>query len=321
MNIRRIGVLTSGGDAPGMNAAIRAIVRASLYYSIPVLGIKRGFNGILENDYIDLKSRYVGNIIQRGGTVLLTARSEEFETEEGFEKGIHNLKKNDVDSLIVIGGDGSMKGAHLLNEKGIRVMGIPATIDNDIYGTEQCIGSDTSLNTITDAVDKLRDTALSHERIFVVEVMGNTSGFLASESAIAVGAESVIVPEYSWDIDTIVERILKGYQLGKKSHIIIVSEGAASGRDIADQIIKKANMEVRLTILGHVQRGGTPTAIDRSLGTKFGYEAVKMLVDGGHGKMVGIIGGEIGFTNLKDIRTQSVMDDKMHYVIENILSI
>src|SRR6056297_4101654 len=220
MNVKKIGVLTSGGDAPGMNAAVRAVVRTSIYNSIPVVGIRRGYKGILENDYVELHARDVGNIIQRGGTILLTARSEEFKTEKGFNKAVKNLKDNCIDSLIVIGGDGSMKGAHLLVENGINVVGIPATIDNDVSGTEQCLGSDTSLNTITEAVDKLRDTALSHERIFVVEVMGNTSGFLACESAIAVGAESVIAPEYDWNIDGIVDRIKRGYEQGKKSHII-----------------------------------------------------------------------------------------------------
>jgi 6-phosphofructokinase 1 len=321
MTVKKIGVLTSGGDAPGMNAAIRAIVRTSIFHSVPIIGIKRGYKGVIENDFITLHSRDVGNIIQRGGTFLLTARSEEFKTDEGFKKGLSNLKSSGIDSLVVIGGDGSMKGAHLLDQNGIKVIGIPATIDNDVSGTEQSIGSDTSLNTITDAVDKLRDTALSHERIFVVEVMGNTSGFLACEAAIAVGAESVIAPEYNWNIEGIVKRIIRGYEQGKRSHIIIVSEGAASGRDVANKIMKKSGMEVRLTVLGHVQRGGTPTTVDRGLGTKFGFEAVKALINGTHGKMVGILNGRISFTNLADIKTETMVDDKMHEAVQNILSI
>jgi 6-phosphofructokinase 1 len=321
MTVKKIGVLTSGGDAPGMNAAIRAIVRTSIFHSVPIIGIKRGYKGVIENDFITLHSRDVGNIIQRGGTFLLTARSEEFKTDEGFKKGLSNLKSSGIDSLVVIGGDGSMKGAHLLDQNGIKVIGIPATIDNDVSGTEQSIGSDTSLNTITDAVDKLRDTALSHERIFVVEVMGNTSGFLACEAAIAVGAESVIAPEYNWNIEGIVKRIIRGYEQGKRSHIIIVSEGAASGRDVANKIMKKSGMEVRLTVLGHVQRGGTPTTVDRGLGTKFGFEAVKALINGTHGKMVGILNGRISFTNLADIKTETMVDDRMHEAVQNILSI
>ena len=321
MKINKIGVLTSGGDAPGMNAAIRAIVRTTIYHSIPIIGIMRGYKGVIESDFFEIHSRDVGNIIQRGGTFLLTARSEEFKTKEGFNKGLKNLKEHGIDSLIVIGGDGSMKGANLLEKHGIKVVGIPATIDNDVSGTEQSIGSDTSLNTITDAVDKLRDTALSHERIFVVEVMGNTSGFLACEAAISVGAESVIAPEYDWNIDGIVKRILRGYKQGKKSHIIIVSEGAASGRDVADQIMAKSGMEVRLTVLGHVQRGGTPTTVDRGLGTKFGFEAVKALINNNHGKMVGILDGKISFTELSEITTETMVDDRMHEAVQNILSI
>ncbi|MFP4456377.1 MAG: 6-phosphofructokinase [Clostridia bacterium] len=321
MRVNKIGVLTSGGDAPGMNAAIRAVVRTSLYHSIPVVGIKRGYKGVIENDFVELQARDVGNIIQRGGTMLFTARSEEFKTDKGFEKAVKNLKENNIDSLIVIGGDGSMKGAHLLTKRGINVVGIPATIDNDVSGTEQSLGSDTSLNTITEAVDKLRDTALSHERIFVVEVMGNTSGFLACESAVAVGAESVISPEYKWSIDGIVKRIVRGYEQGKKSHIIIVSEGAASGREVADNVMAKSGMEVRLTVLGHVQRGGTPTTVDRVLGTKFGFEAVNALINGKSGRMVGIIDGKISFTDLEKIKTENIVDDRMHEAVQNILSI
>jgi 6-phosphofructokinase 1 len=319
--IKKIAVLTSGGDAPGMNAAIRAVVRTAKFNSINVTGVKRGYRGLVDGDFINLEIRDVGNIIQRGGTMLLTARSEEFKTEVGLQKAIQNLKDNHIEALIVIGGDGTMRGAYEIEKKGIPVIGIPATIDNDIFGTDQCIGVDTSLNTITDAVDKLRDTALSHERIFVVEVMGNRSGYLACESAISVGAESVIAPEFEWSIENVINRIERGYTQGKKSHIIIVSEGAASARDIADSIIEKTGMEVRITVLGHIQRGGTPTVVDRNLGTKFGFESINSLLERNTGVMLGIIKGRLEYISLKQVKTEAKISDRMHYAVQNILSI
>ncbi len=319
--ILKIGVLTSGGDAPGMNAAIRAVVRTATYHQLEVIGIRRGFKGILEQDFISLKPRDVGNIIQRGGTMLLTARSEDFKTPKGLKQAVCNLESAGIDAVIVIGGDGSMHGAAALEARSIRAVGIPATIDNDIQGTEICLGVDTCLNTIINAVDKLRDTALSHERIFVIEVMGNGSGYLAIEGAIAAGAESVIIPEMKWSIADIGNRVARGYQKGKKSHIILVSEGAAKADDVAKAIIKETGMEVRITVLGHVQRGGSPTVRDRNLGTRFGYEAVNCLVKNDTGNMVGILNNRLSYSPLSEITTSSQIDKKMYQAIQNILSV
>lgn len=319
--VNKIGILTSGGDAPGMNAAIRAIVRTSAYHNIPVIGIKRGFRGMIDGDFIELKPRDVGNIIQRGGTVLLTARSEEFKTPAGFQKALQSMHNDNIDSVIIIGGDGSMHGAAELEKHGVKTIGIPATIDNDIWGSEVCIGVDTCLNTIINAVDKLRDTALSHERIFVVEVMGNSSGYLACEAGISAGAESIIVPEIKWSIEEIVTRIKRGYEQGKRSHIILVSEGAAKANDIAEDIINASGMEVRITVLGHVQRGGTPTVNDRNLGTKLGFEAVNALLNNQSGHMVGINKGQISLTPLNEVKTFTRIDKKLLHAMQNILSI
>ncbi len=318
--LKRIAVLTSGGDAPGMNAAIRAVVRTASYHNITTIGIKRGYKGLIEGDFIELKVRDVGNIIQKGGTVLLTARSPEFKQEKGFRKAIANIREAEIDGLVVIGGDGSMRGAAELEQEGIPTIGIPATIDNDIFGTDNCIGVDTCLNTIIGAVDKLRDTALSHERIFVVEVMGRESGFLAAESAIAAGAESVIIPELTWDIDVISSRIVASYQSGKRSHIILVSEGAAHAADIAKQISVSTGMEVRITVLGHVQRGGSPTVVDRICGSRFGYEAVLALMNHHSGHMIGLNGKELIFTSLDKIVTRSQVNISLLNIIQNILA-
>ena len=318
--IKKIAVLTSGGDAPGMNAAIRAVVRTAAFHDIEVVGIKRGYKGAIEKDFVILKPRDVGNIIQRGVTVLFTARSQEFKTPEGQEIAAKNLKDEGIDALVVLGGDGSMHGAAALERHNIKAVGIPATIDNDIWGTEISLGVDTCLNTIISAVDKLRDTALSHERIFVIEVMGNSSGYLAIEAAISAGAEWVIIPEVQGSFSDISARIKRGYNKGKKSHIIIVSEGAAKANNVAENIIKETGMEVRITVLGHVQRGGSPTVSDRNLGTRLGYEAVNALVNGNNGVMVGLWKSEIKYTALQEVKTYTQVDMKMYKAIQNILS-
>ncbi len=321
MNIKKIAILTSGGDAPGMNAAIRAIVRSAVYYDIIPVGVKRGYKGLLDGDFMEMDSRSVGNIIQRGGTILLTSRCPEFRNAENQERALGILRDEQIDGLIVIGGDGTMAGAQALDKLGFPVIGMPATIDNDISGTEQSIGTDTCLNTIVEAVDKLRDTALSHERIFAIEIMGNESGYLAIRAALACGAESIIIPEQKWSVTDIIERINRSYTSGKRSHIIMVSEGAATAQQVADAIIEETGYEVRVTVLGHVQRGGTPSVQDRFLASRLGYAAVEALLKGERGLMVGVRGQEIIKTSFKEMKKERLDTEEIRIIIEEILSI
>ena len=291
--VNKIAVLTSGGDAPGMNAAIRAVVRTCSYHEVEVLGIYRGFQGMIEDDFVELNARSVRNIINKGGTFLKSARSEGFRTKEGRESAYNNLTKNGVEALVVIGGDGTFTGALSFSQEfGFPVMGIPGTIDNDIYGTTHTIGYDTALNTVVDAIDKIRDTASSHNRMFFVEVMGRDSGFIALNSGIGGGAERIIIPEKNIPAEVLLEDIDRGKRRGKTSNIIVVAEGNTAGKAVFElkEYVeqKRPEYDIRVSVLGHMQRGGTPTCYDRVLATRMGVKAVESLLEWKSQYMVGI---------------------------------
>ncbi|NAT11158.1 6-phosphofructokinase [ANME-1 cluster archaeon AG-394-G06] len=291
--------LTSGGDAPGMNAAIRSVVRYGLHHKLEVIGIYRGYAGLINADLKSLDHRSVTGIINRGGTILESQRCDEFLTEEGQRKAVEILKRNKIDALIVLGGDGTYRGAIQLWERWhIPCVGIPATIDNDINGTDITIGADTAINTALEAVDKIRDTSTSMDRIFVVEVMGRESGFIASQVALASGAEEVLVPEITYDLDDMCHDIERGYLKGKERWIIIVAEGEAGGGEIANKITEISGSETRVVVLGHIQRGGSPTARDRILATRLGAAAVDLILNNEYGKAVGVKGNQITAVDL-----------------------
>ncbi len=281
MEIKTIGVLTSGGDAPGMNAAVRAVVRSAIAMGLTVKGIRRGYNGLIEGDIIDLNVRSVSDIIHRGGTMLFTARSPLFKKEEGVLLAVENCKKFGIDGIVVIGGDGSFRGARDLSLHGIPCVGVPGTIDNDISSTEYTIGFDTAMNTAMEMVDKIRDTTQSHERCTVVEVMGRHAGWIALQTGIAVGATSILVPEIEYDLQRdIIDKIEKTKKTGKMHFIIIVAEGVGKVHELAEQIEEATGIETRATVLGHVQRGGSPTVRDRVMASEMGHAAVKLLGQG-----------------------------------------
>lgn len=286
--MKKIGVLTSGGDSPGMNAAIRAVVRKGLYHGLEVYGIYYGYQGLMEGKLKRMEAGSVGDIIQRGGTILQTARSKEFTTEVGRAKALQILKDYGIDGLVVIGGDGSFRGAKELSNLGIATIGVPGTIDNDIPFTDFTIGFDTAINTVVEMIDKIRDTATSHERTFVIEVMGRDAGDIALWAGLIGGAESIIIPEENYDIDDIVDRLRKASERGKKHSIIVIAEGVMSGNQMADEIQKRSGKEVRTSVLGHIQRGGTPSAFDRMLASRLGAHAVELLLQGKTGRMVGL---------------------------------
>lgn len=297
---KRIALLTSGGDAPGMNAAIRSIVRTAVYNNLEVYGVRRGYAGLIEGDFIEMNPRTVSNIVTRGGTILKTSRCEEFKTQEGQRKAVAQLKRYKIDDLIVIGGNGSFRGAHILaKDWGISVIGIPGTIDNDLTGTDYTVGADTAVNTALQAIDKIRDTVHSMERIFVVEVMGREEGFIAIRVGLTGGAEDILVPDTEYNITNMCDDIREGRKKGKISWIIVVSEGVASAEDVAQLIHENTGFEVRSITLGHVQRGGSPTAMDRLLGLRFGAAAVDALLRGETDKMVGIETDEIVLTDFE----------------------
>jgi 6-phosphofructokinase 1 len=286
--VKKIGVLTSGGDSPGMNAAVRAVVRKAIYHNIEVYGVYGGYSGLMSGNIKKLDLGSVGDIIHRGGTVLHSARSEEFKTKEGQQKGIEQMNKHGIEGLVVIGGDGSYRGAKALTEQGFPCVGVPGTIDNDIPGTQYTIGFDTALNTVIDAIDKIRDTATSHERTFIIEVMGRDAGDIALCAGLAGGAETILIPEAGYSMDEIAERLKKGHERGKKHSIIVVAEGVCSGVEFAKQIKDTTNFDTRVSVLGHMQRGGSPTAFDRVLASRLGAHAVELLLEGKGGRAVGI---------------------------------
>ncbi|QAR31046.1 6-phosphofructokinase [Ornithobacterium rhinotracheale] len=302
--ISTIGVITSGGDAPGMNAALRAVVRAAFYHGINVKGVRLGYEGLITNDVVSLGPRSVSNIINRGGTILKTARSAEFRTVEGRKKAFENTQKNGIDALVVIGGDGSFTGAKLFQEEhGIPVIGVPGTIDNDIFGTDYTIGYDTALNTAVDAIDKIRDTAQSHNRVFFVEVMGRDAGFIALNSGIAAGAQDILIPEKKDEIDAMFRSLERGEETGKLSSIIVVAEGEELGNiyDLAKFTkIKYPTYDIRVTVLGHIQRGGTPSCADRVLASRLGIAAVEGLLEGKSNVMAGIRSNKVVYTPIEE---------------------
>ena len=298
-NIKRIGVFTSGGDSPGMNAAIRAVVRSGIYYDIQVMGILRGFDGMINGNYIPMDRKSVANIIQRGGTILKTARSEEFYTVEGRKKAYEQVKTHNLDALVAIGGDGTFTGSNIFcNEYDIPIIGLPGTIDNDLIGTDFTIGYDTAINTVIDAVDKIRDTAESHERLFIVEVMGRDSGLIALRSGIGSGAEAILIPETKTDLKALMTR-LEISRKDKSSKIIIVAEGDNAGGvfEIAKIVKDKfPNIDTRVSVLGHIQRGGPPSCMDRVLASRLGVAAVEALMEGRNKEMIGVVNGKIHYT-------------------------
>ena len=320
--IRCVGVLTSGGDAPGMNAAIRAVTRSAISNGFKVKGIYRGFDGLIKGEVKNFTTEDVSSIIQTGGTILRTARSKEFETPEGRKKAFEVLQKEAIDALIVIGGNGSLTGAMVFAEEfDFPCIGLPGTIDNDLYGTDNTIGYDTTLNTIMDCVDKIRDTATSHERIFFIEVMGRDAGFLAQNSAIAAGAEAAIIPEDSTGSDQLITFMERGIRKSKKSCIVIVSESRKCGAMYyADRVIKEyPDFDVRVSILGHLQRGGSPSARDRILASLVGTGAIKALVQGQRNVMVGVRNNEIVYVPFIDaIGKRKVMDKKLISVLDEL---
>ncbi|MCM8773007.1 MAG: 6-phosphofructokinase [Candidatus Omnitrophica bacterium] len=301
--MKKIGVITTGGDAPGMNAAIRSVVRTAIFYNIEVVGIVEGFKGLYEKKFISLNSRSVSGIINQGGTILKTKRFYEFKNKQVRETSYQNLKNENIEGLVVIGGNGSAVGAYLLySEFNFPVVHIPASIDNDVYGTDYTIGFDTAVNTAIDAIDKIRDTATSHERTFIIEVMGRDCGNLALEVGIVCGAEIVIIPEIKFEIDKIVEEIKEEEKKGKKSCIIVLAEGAGKAEDLTKILKEKLpDREIRYTVLGYIQRGGKPTYLTRKLATIFGSKAVELLISGQYGYMIGLKGEEIIYVPLVEV--------------------
>ncbi len=319
--MRRIALLTSGGDAPGMNAAIRAVVRYGISKGLEVYGIYRGYCGLIDDEFKKMEFKDVSGIMDRGGTILRTSRCEEFKIKDVRRKAVEVLEDHKIEGLIVIGGEGSLTGAALINEEfGFPIVGIPATIDNDIGQTDMCIGVDTCLNTVVDAVQKLKDTAASHERAFIVEVMGRRSGYIALMAGLATGSEAVIIPELSVDYEKLADRILSQRKRGKINSIIIVAEGAASAYTVARHLEHRIGFETRITILGHVQRGGIPTVFDRILGLEMGVKAVDLLLEGKSGLMTAYKGGRITEVPLMDALKKEKRIDERLYELSVVLS-
>ena len=324
--IKKVGFLTSGGDSPGMNAAIRSVVRSCSYHNLDCFGIQQGFQGLINDDMIQMNARSVNNIINKGGTILKSARSLEFRTKAGRKKAFENLINNKIDSLIVIGGDGSFTGAMIFeDEYQIPIIGIPGTIDNDIFGTSYTIGYDTAINTVIDAIDKIRDTASSHNRLFFVEVMGRDAGHIALNAGIGAGAEEILIPEEDLGLDRLLESLKRSEKSGKSSSIVVVAEGDKSGKnvyEIAAYVEKNLPYyEVRVSVLGHMQRGGTPTCFDRVLASRMGVYAVEKLISGSSNAMVGVIDEKMVLTPLKNAIKKNSKIDKNLIKVSDILSI
>jgi len=321
--MRKIAILTSGGDCPGMNACIRAVVRKAIYQGLKVVGVRRGFAGLIERDISPLEATSVSGIIHRGGTILKTARSPLFKTKKGQKMAFESIKKLGIEGIVVIGGDGSFRGAYELNKNwNIPTVGIPATIDNDIAGTDFTIGFDTAINTALEGIDRIRDTATSHQRLFIIEMMGRKSGFITLWSGLAGGVEEIIIPEVKTDIDEICQRLEKGRNRGKNSSIIVVAEGDEAGGafEIGEKIRKKIGYEIRVVILGHLQRGGSPTAMDRILATRLGSAATDILIKGERGKMVGLVANQIKISPLCNASERKKEINLNLYKLSEILS-
>jgi 6-phosphofructokinase 1 len=318
IKMKRIGVLTSGGDAPGMNAAIRSVVRSAVHYKIETMGIFKGYEGLINEELKLLDHRSVSNIINRGGTILKTDRSDKFKTVEGRRRAYEVVKKYGIDGLVLIGGDGTYRGGLALHKEwGIPCVGVPGSIDNDIKGTDYTIGSDTAVNTALEAIDKIRDTATSMERIFVVEVMGRSSGYIAINAALSGGAEDVLVPERKHSMQQLCQDVVEGNLRGKMSWIVITAEGVARAIDVAGIITETTSLETRVVTLGHIQRGGSPTAKDRMLATRLGAEAVNILRKGMVSKAVGVAGNKISIVPLSSAVTKKAADvDSLYRLIK-----
>ena len=317
MKVKKIAVLTSGGDSPGMNTALRAVVRTCAFNNIDCVGVSRGYQGLINDDIKSLKTRSVRGIINRGGTMLYSARSDEFRTVEGRKKAYENVKKHNIDGIVVIGGDGSFTGGLIFQKEfNVPVVGIPGTIDNDLYGTTHTLGYDTALNTVMDAIDKIRDTAISHDRLFFVEVMGRDAGHIALNSGIAIGAQEILVPEHNIGIHGLIKSLQDSKKNGKTSSIVVVAEGDKTGKNVFD-LAKKVEQEfpkyeIRVSVLGHMQRGGSPSCFDRVLGTKMGVTAVESLLNGESGYMIGVDNGKIVKTSLKKaIKGETKIDPEL----------
>ncbi|MCX5749708.1 MAG: 6-phosphofructokinase [Candidatus Saganbacteria bacterium] len=322
MKIKRIGVLTTGGDAPGMNAAIRAVVRSAIFNGLEVVGIEKGFAGLIKGEICPLDVKSVGGIINRGGTILHTVRSPEFKQKSSRKKAFSNLKKNRIDVLVIIGGDGSLHGAKELEDDfGFPCVVVPATIDNDLPLTDFTIGYMTAVDTAVEAVDKIRDTASSHERVFIVQVMGREHGFLAVEVGLSCGAEVILVPEVKWSIDSVVKNILAGHKRGKSSSIIVMAEGAGDPNKVADEIRKETDLDVKVSILGYIQRGGTPNAFGRILACKFGEEAVDLILQGKMNRMVATNKNKITSFPIKEVLKAKKQIDMDSYKLAKVLAI
>lgn len=319
--IRKIAVLTSGGDAPGMNAAIRAVVRKGIYHGLEVFGIRKGYEGLIHGEFMDMHLGAVADIIHRGGTMLMTARSQEMLTLEGQKNAAAQLRYRGIDALIVIGGDGSFRGAQTLSAQGIAIVGIPGTIDNDITGTDLTIGFDTAVNNVVQAVSKIRDTATSHDRTFLVEVMGRDCGNIALQSGVACGAESILVPEIEPDLDDIVVKLERGHQRGKHHSIIMVAEGATSAWNLGEELRQRTGFETRVTILGHIQRGGSPSALDVVLASQMGGKAVEILCAGETDRMTAYVNQEIQSLPLEVAYGERKPFNKVLYDLANQLAI
>ena len=318
---KKIAVLTSGGDAPGMNAAIRAVVRTALHHNIEVMGVHRGYSGLLNGEMFPMNRSSVSDIIQRGGTILRTARCEEFKKEEVRKEAVKILQDNGVDALVVIGGDGSFTGAKLLSKLGVKTIGLPGTIDNDLTYTDYTIGFDTALNTVTDAVDKIRDTSTSHERVSIVEVMGRNCGDIALYAGIACGAEYIITPEKGYDKKELCDIILDGKKKGKMHNLILLAEGVGGASELAKYIENETKIEARATVLGHVQRGGSPSAFDRVLASRMGSKAIELLLEGKTSRVVGIRKNEIYDVDIDEaLALDRTFDDKLFSISSEINS-
>ena len=320
--IKTVAVLTSGGDSPGMNAAVRAVVRTGIYNGLRVLGVKKGYEGLLRGDIEEMSLRSVGDIIQKGGTVLQTARSKEFTTQAGLEKAMSMAKVFDIDALVVIGGDGSYRGAHDLSKLGMNVIGIPGTIDNDIACSEYTIGYDTAMNTVLDAIDKIRDTSYSHERCSVLEVMGRNAGWIAVNCGIAGGAEAIILPEKEFNIDKdIIIPIVEGRNRGKKHYLVIVAEGVGGAVEIAQYIEDKTGIITRATILGYIQRGGSPTVTDRVTASRMGASAINILLEGKRNRIIAVRDGKITDIDINEALSMKKIIDNDLVNLSKILAL
>jgi 6-phosphofructokinase 1 len=319
--MKKIGVLTSGGDAPGMNAAMRAVVRRAVSMGIEVVGVRRGYAGLMSGDVVPMNVSSVGDIITRGGTILQTARCLEMMEPDGRQRAYEKARELGIEGMVVIGGDGSFRGALRLTELGLPCIGVPGTIDNDIYGTDYTIGFDTAVNTALDAMRKIRDTATSHNRTFVLEVMGRNSGWLALAAGLAGGAESILIPEHPCSIETVVARLKRGAERGKKHSLIIVAEGAGEGFKIGEAIKKATDFDTRVTVLGHIQRGGSPTAADAMLASRLGAAAVEALAEGKAGLFVGVVSDQVAFQPLDNVLGKSKPVSKELFDLAEILAI